>query len=69
MSTYRVRFMQMLELTVEVDAADEGDAEDKALAQSQAYLATLTGGEGVSVDHTNLDGLGADEVTELGGGR
>ena len=62
--TYRVRFMQPVEITVTLAATDDDQAEDQALRLAREYLATVYGDASLNIraDHSSLDGVGAHEV-------
>jgi len=65
MGTYRLTYVVPMNLTVTIEADDEDDAQDRAWRDAQTYLETVYGdGRNVTSD-VDLDGIGADEVTEL----
>jgi len=66
-SRYRVRFLVPAEVTIEFDAADEDDAEDRSWPLAQAYLQSLMPqyGDGVASISADLDGIGAESIEAL----
>jgi len=65
MATFRLTYVAPLNLVVTIEADDEDDASDRAWEEAQEYLQTVYGnGLHVTADG-DLDGIGADEISEV----
>jgi hypothetical protein len=52
-------------LTVDVDAADEDQAADVSWRRAEDYLQTVIGDHDAVSAEASLDGIGADDVSEV----
>jgi len=64
-TTFRLTYVVPLNLTVTIEADDEDDAQDRAWDEAQEYLQTIYGDSRHVTAAVDLDGIGADEVTEV----
>ena len=65
MSTFRLTYVVPLNLVVTVEADHEDDAQEIAWEEAQEYLQTVYG-NGLHVTAAgDLDGIGADEISEV----
>ena len=65
MRTYLVTFTTPIHLTVTVEAEGEQEAADLAWQPAEDYLQTIVGDHQQVRAEASLDGIGADDVTEV----
>jgi hypothetical protein len=65
MNTYRLTYIVPMNLVVTVEANDEEEAEDLAWDEAQEYLQTVYGDGRYVYAEVDLDGIGADQISEV----
>jgi hypothetical protein len=65
-NTFEVHYTTNINLNVTVEADDEDQAQDVAWDAAQSYLSTVVGDHQMVTADASLDGVGADEIEEVG---